>query len=163
MIAGLIVSVIFAWALCLFIGIFLNIPSNLSEALSDPCRKYTLDFLFGSSIGALVFILIAVVFRKHNKFLLSVILVPSSFFGFYLIASTMFGADNNISSYGYLANTCHIFGVNTPKHYKSNPELDKKWDSLQSRLFNKEITNEEFDKERELLILEQENWRKENP
>jgi hypothetical protein len=163
MTVALIIAVISAWILCLYVGVTLGAPSKLGEVLGHPCRRYTSDFLIGSSICAPIFILIAFMFRRQNKLLLAAIIIPSASLGFYLVTSGM-KTYNNISSYGYLARNCNIFGEkHEPERYKTNPEIEEEWDSLQSKLFNHEITKEEFDKERELLQLKQDTWRKERP
>ena len=160
-IIALVFSIILSWVLCIFIGLKLNIPSNLNQVLGDPCGRYTLDFLFGSSICLLIFIIVAFVFRYINKILLTTILVPSALLGIYIVGHAM-KADDSVSSYGYLARDCRVFlGEEPPKH-KSNPEIEKKWDSLQERFFGQEITEEEFEKERDLIMIEQDVWRKEN-
>ncbi|MDR2209687.1 MAG: hypothetical protein LBE22_12185 [Azoarcus sp.] len=105
---GLIIAIIAALFLCLIIGLNFSEPSDLSpELLSNPCRRYTSDFLAGSSICVLAFIFITFVFRKQNKLLLTATIIPSIFFGFYLITSGM-KSDHHISSYGWLAKNCHI-------------------------------------------------------
>ena len=109
MTVALIIAIIFTLIFCLFIGVYLNIPSNLGQVLTDPCGRYTSDFLFGFSICVLVFIFIAFVFRNQNKLLLAIIMIPSLLLGFYLFSEGIV-ADDNISSYGYLARDCHIFG-----------------------------------------------------
>jgi len=107
LVIALIVVLLVVLALCAHIGFYFPHPelrTILSMTEQEICGSYTLDFLAGISLCALMFILVAYVFGRLNKRLLAIIVIPAAILGFYLFIWAI--NDDSISSYGYLARHC---------------------------------------------------------